>query len=216
MILFQVHFLERQNIPLICQPSEVGGVYWIHTHLCVWLTLTFNFISDLKTDFPANWLTFTLVSKSNINVQFVHQGKYKDCLWLTPSLSGQNLFCSLKLETHIFTGWGHSPVFEGVGHSPPVYLLFGAVYWSRQLRVFQRLMSLFFSRECILIKVLVATSEFPHVDSLVCTGLFVQASICHPGHVMGGDTDGLGWTMCSPQGVNSAWMGQWERLNSST
>ena len=28
------------------------------------------------------------------------------------------------------------------GHSPPVYLLFGAVYWFRQPRVFQHLMSL--------------------------------------------------------------------------
>ena len=48
-----------------------------------------------------------------------------------------------SLITHFKGCMGHSPVFEGGthlhlrgwGHSLPVYLLFGTIYWSRQLKV---------------------------------------------------------------------------------
>ena len=96
-----------------------------------------------KAIFLTNWFTFTLMSESNIKVQFVQQSKHKDHLWLTPILSEES-----------FKGWGHSHAFEGRNHlhlwsgvaSTPIYLLFGAIYWSRQLRVFWHLTSLLLNR----------------------------------------------------------------------
>ena len=80
--------------------------------------------SNLTWNSKSNWLSFTLVSKSNINIRFVQQSKYKDYLWLTSALT------CIWGDTHFhLLGWGLSP---------PVYLLFDAVYWSRQPRAFRR------------------------------------------------------------------------------
>ena len=54
-----------------------------HYEFWAWLTLSFNFIFNFKTYFSNNMNKlnhFTLVSKSNTNVQFVHQSKDKDHL----------------------------------------------------------------------------------------------------------------------------------------
>ena len=51
-----------------------------------WLTLICNFIFNFESYFMMK-LIFTLESKLNIIVQFVHQSKYKDHLWLTQMLS---------------------------------------------------------------------------------------------------------------------------------
>ena len=60
--------------------------------------------------------------------------------WLTLILSEESSSCSSKLDNFMGWGQGYSPSFEGGthlhvwgwGNSPSVYLLFRAVYWSRQ------------------------------------------------------------------------------------
>ena len=84
-----------------------------------------------------------LKSPNFINVQFVQQSKFA-----TTRVNTKTIFDLLGW------GWGGSVrgssvcVWVGGGgavhHSPPMNLLFGAVYWSRQPRVFQRLSLLFF------------------------------------------------------------------------
>ena len=73
---------------------------------------------------------------------------YEGHIWHSPILSDENLSCSSKLDyTLLRVGsltciWGGRDThlnFCGLGHCPPVYLLFGAICWSRQPRVFRRL-----------------------------------------------------------------------------
>ena len=69
------------------------------------------------------------MSKANINVQFVHQSKYKHHPWPTPIL--QRWVCLVE-------GRGHSPTFEGVYSTLFVGCtltssVFGAVYWSSKI-----------------------------------------------------------------------------------
>ena len=59
-----------------------------------------------------------------------HHSKYKDHLWLTPILSKEGVCCSSKIDNTFLRSGGTHLYLRG-GHSPPFYLLFGAVYWSR-------------------------------------------------------------------------------------